>query len=102
MQLEALMDRNIFELSGGEKQKVSFARCLAQNAKLLLLDEPTAALDAESRSCVVEILHSLSVSEIPTIILVTHDDSLLRMRGWDVFYMKSHGAESGISGDTDG
>ena len=97
-----LTGRSFLSLSGGEKQKVSFACCLAQNAKLLLLDEPTAALDAESRSCVVEILHSLSVSEIPTIILVTHDDSLLRMRGWDVFHMKSHGAESGIRGDTDG
>ena len=43
-------DRSFASLSGGEKQKVSFVRCLAQNAKLLLLDEPTAALDTESRA----------------------------------------------------
>lgn len=93
-----LTGRSFRSLSGGEKQKVSFARCLAQNAKLLLLDEPTAALDAESRSCVIEILRSLSVSEIPTIILVTHDDALLRMRGWNIFRMKSDAVESGITG----
>ena len=77
-----LCTRSFASLSGGEKQKVSLARCLAQNAKLLLLDEPTAALDADNRAMVVEILYSLSVSEIPTIIVATHDDELMRMKNW--------------------
>ena len=88
-----LSGRSFASLSGGEKQKVSFARCLAQNAKLLLLDEPTAALDTESRATVMEILHSLSVSEIPTVIIVTHDEALLRMAGWQVLHLGKAAAE---------
>lgn len=79
-----LRGRNFSSLSGGEKQKVSLARCLAQNAKLLLLDEPTASLDVENKKMVVDILRSLTVSEIPTIIVVTHDKELTQMRGWQV------------------
>ena len=69
-------------MSGGEKQKVQLARCLAQNARLLLLDEPTASLDAENKKMVTDILRSLTISEIPTIILVTHDRELADLRGW--------------------
>lgn len=77
-----LAGRDFSSLSGGEKQKVSLARCLAQKAKLLLFDEPTAALDARSRTMVEDILASLTVSEIPTIIVVTHDPELASLRGW--------------------
>ncbi|MCR5318304.1 MAG: DUF1893 domain-containing protein [Treponema sp.] len=77
-----LADRSFSSLSGGEKQKVQLARCLAQNAKLLLLDEPTASLDVENKKMVTDILRSLTLSEIPTIILVTHDKELADLRGW--------------------
>ena len=77
-----LLGRSFDSLSGGEKQKVSLSRCLAQNARLLLLDEPTAALDAENRKMVTDILRSLTISEIPTIILVTHDSELSNLAGW--------------------
>lgn len=77
-----LKNRSYSSLSGGEKQKVSMARCLAQNARLLLLDEPTAALDSENRNMVIEILQSLTVTEIPTIIIVTHDKVLSDLPGW--------------------
>lgn len=77
-----LYGRSFNSLSGGEKQKVSLARCLAQNAKLLLMDEPTASLDAENKKMVIDILRSLSVTEIPTIIIVTHDTDLVSMTGW--------------------
>ncbi|QTQ14729.1 DUF1893 domain-containing protein [Treponema parvum] len=86
-----LINRSYSSLSGGEKQKVSLARCLAQDAKLLLLDEPTAALDAENRKMVTDILHSLSVSEIPTIIIVTHDKELLKMHGWQTLVLERPG-----------
>jgi zinc transport system ATP-binding protein len=79
----ALLKRSYTSLSGGEKQKVSIARCLAQEAKVLLLDEPTSALDDSSRSMVAEILRSLSVREIPTIITVTHDMELVKQLGWN-------------------
>lgn len=78
-----LYGRSFASLSGGEKQKVSMARCLAQNAKLLLLDEPTASLDLENKNMVMNILRSLSITEIPTIIVVTHDKDLYSMQGWN-------------------
>ena len=79
-----LAGRKFSVLSGGEKQKVSLARCLAQKARLLLLDEPTANLDKDNRRMVVEILASLSISEIPTIIMVTHDKELTSLKKWEV------------------
>ena len=82
---ENLAGRKFSVLSGGEKQKVSLARCLAQKARLLLLDEPTANLDKDNRRMVVDILHSLSISEIPTIIMVTHDKELTSLKKWSVF-----------------
>lgn len=78
-----LADRSFSSLSDGEKQKIHLARCLAQNAKLLLLDEPTASLDAENKKMVTDILRSLTLSEIPTIIVVTHDKELATLRGWE-------------------
>lgn len=77
-----LAKRDFSSLSGGEKQKVSVARCLAQKAKLLLLDEPTASLDSANKKMVMEIIRSLSLTEIPTIIIVTHDRELASLGGW--------------------
>jgi len=71
-----LIDRNYFSLSGGEAERVNLARALASKAKLLLLDEPTASLDSESREMFAKTLNSLSVEEMPTILLVTHDSVL--------------------------
>ena len=82
-----LAKRSFNSLSGGEKQKVQLSRCLAQNAKVLLLDEPTASLDAENKEMVIKILLSLTISEIPTIIVVTHDKELAKMPGWDKLYL---------------
>ena len=79
-----LAGRKFSVLSGGEKQKVSLARCLAQKARLLLLDEPTANLDADNRKMVIDTLHALSISEIPTIIVVTHDKELTALKKWEV------------------
>lgn len=78
-----LQNRSFNSLSGGEKQKISLARCLAQNAKLLLMDEPTASLDKENKKMVIDIVRSLTVTEIPTIIIATHDKALLSLPGWE-------------------
>jgi len=83
-----LINRSFSSLSGGEKQKVNLSRCLAQNAKLLLLDEPTASLDLENKKMVIDILHSLGISEIPTIIVVTHDNELNSLRNWKTINLK--------------
>lgn len=90
----SLKSKNFSSLSGGEKQKVQMARCLAQNAKLLLLDEPTSALDTKNRAMVTEILRSLSLTEIPTIIVVTHDKDLVSELGWPHLDLNKHSAES--------
>ena len=66
-----LANRQISELSGGEFQKMLIARALATNPKLLLLDEPTASVDAASRDQIYSLLAELNKNM--TIILVTHD-----------------------------
>ncbi len=66
-----LAGRQISALSGGEFQKMLIARALAVNPKLLLLDEPTASVDAGSRNQIYQLLEELNKGM--TIILVTHD-----------------------------
>ena len=65
------------ELSGGQKQRVAIARALASNPKLVLADEPTAALDKKSGRDVVEIMHDLAKQKGSAILLVTHDNRIL-------------------------
>lgn len=69
--ISSLANRQISKLSGGEFQKMLIARALAVNPKLLLLDEPTASVDAGSREQIYELLAELNKSM--TILLVTHD-----------------------------
>jgi putative ABC transport system ATP-binding protein len=64
-------------LSGGQKQRVAVARALVNRPKLILADEPTAALDKDSGRDVVNILKSLAKEEQATILIVTHDTRIL-------------------------
>ena len=64
-------------LSGGQKQRVAIARALVSYPKMVLADEPTAALDSKSGRDVVEIMQSLAKEQGCTILIVTHDDRIL-------------------------
>jgi putative ABC transport system ATP-binding protein len=64
-------------LSGGQKQRVAIARALVSHPKLVLADEPTAALDKQSGRDVVEIMQKLAKEQGCTILLVTHDNRIL-------------------------
>ena len=65
------------DLSGGQKQRVAIARALVGRPKILLADEPTAALDKKSGRDVVNIMHDLAKQQGCTILLVTHDNRIL-------------------------
>lgn len=70
--IENLAGRQINALSGGEFQKMLIARALAVGPKLLLLDEPTASVDAKSRAQIFKLLAKLNAGGM-TVLLVTHD-----------------------------
>lgn len=70
--------RPIGHLSGGQQQKVIVARALVANPKILLLDEPTAALDFRIERAIMDLIHKLHQEKELTIILVTHRMSLLQ------------------------
>lgn len=64
-------------LSGGQKQRVAIARALVSRPKIVLADEPTAALDKKSGRDVVEMMQRLAKEQNCTILLVTHDNRIL-------------------------
>jgi putative ABC transport system ATP-binding protein len=63
-------------LSGGEAQRVAIARALANNPRIILADEPTAALDSKRAAIVMDLLRKLAVERDAAIIAVTHDEKI--------------------------
>ena len=66
------------QLSGGQQQRVAIARALVHGPRLLVCDEPTAALDAQSGQTVMELLRRVAVQPDRGVIVVTHDNRVLR------------------------
>ena len=67
------------QLSGGEQQRVSIARALAKNPKILLCDEPTGALDYETGKSVLKLLHDTCKNTGKTVLLITHNQAITQM-----------------------
>ena len=67
------------QLSGGEQQRVSIARALAKNPKLLLCDEPTGALDYNTRKAILKLLQNMCRERGMTVIVITHNQALAPM-----------------------
>ena len=67
------------QLSGGEQQRVSIARAIAKNAKLLLCDEPTGALDYVTGKQILKLLHDLCKKNNKTVVLITHNQAITKM-----------------------
>ena len=70
--INSLLDKHPYDLSGGEQQLVALAKVLATKPRLLLLDEPTKGLDAHAANGIIKILKELKASGM-TIVIVTHD-----------------------------
>jgi ABC-type Mn2+/Zn2+ transport system ATPase subunit len=84
-----LQRRMYARLSGGEKQKLSLARCLCQDPQLLLLDEPTSSLDPRSRAELMALLEELSELRGLTMVMVSHDAQVLSAPGWKIQHMEA-------------
>ena len=77
--LEERMDNFPAQLSGGEQQRVSIARALAKNPKLLLCDEPTGALDYNTGKAILTLLREMCREKGMTVIVITHNSALAPM-----------------------
>lgn len=75
--LEDKINKKPSELSGGQQQRVAVARALASKPKFVLADEPTANLDSESTSNLLDIMHKLNKEENVTFIFSTHDQRVI-------------------------
>lgn len=75
LQLTNILNRKVYELSGGEQQRVAIAKIMLKNPSLVLADEPTASLDEENKQIVLLMLKKLRDMG-KTVIIVSHDDEV--------------------------
>ena len=77
------------ELSGGEQQRIAIARSILNYPKLILADEPTGNLDAETSKLITELLHRIVKEQGATVVMITHNLNLLEMFPGRVFECKN-------------
>jgi len=86
--LEARKDHRPTELSGGEQQRVAIARALVNEPQILLADEPTGNLDSKTSRQIVEILAELNCRRGLTIVMISHEQTLLREFAHDMIALQ--------------
>ncbi len=86
--LEERMNNFPSQLSGGEQQRVSIARAIAKNPKILLCDEPTGALDYNTGKQILRLLYDTSKNSGKTVIVITHNAAITKMAD-HVIYVKN-------------
>ncbi len=79
--LESRLDHSPAKLSGGEQQRVAISRALINQPRMLLADEPTGNLDSRTGKEILELFRRLNTEQGITILLVTHDAEVARLRG---------------------
>ena len=99
LEIEDLMEKSFFDLSGGEKQLVVIARSIVSNPRVILFDEPTAHLDIANQYKVLKIIKNLN-SLGYTIIVSTHDPNQVTLLNENVIIVNGNGTiESGMTKD---
>jgi len=85
-----LADSKIGEISGGERQRAFIARAICQEPQIILLDEPTTALDLAHQVAVMDLMEKLKIEKKITIVMISHDINLAAMYG-DRMLLLKHG-----------
>ena len=96
--LENRMQNFPSQLSGGEQQRVSIARALAKNPKLLLCDEPTGALDYNTGKAILKLLSDTSKKDGMTVVVITHNSAITPIAD-KIITVKSGKVESVVKND---
>ncbi len=101
LEIEKLLAKYPYEISGGQKQRTACARALVTNPKIILADEPTGALDSKSAQMLIEMMSELNKDLGATILMVTHDsftasycDRILFIKDGKIFTELTRGEDS--------
>lgn len=86
--VDHLAERRLDQLSGGERQRVMIARAICQQPRIMLLDEPTAALDPAHQLMIMELMERLRREEGMTVVMVSHDLNLAALFGSRILLVK--------------